>query len=44
MYVKYHMIYRISIKIYRYTYRIDQTDQYAALTNINIKHNMNNIA
>ena len=25
------MIYLISIKTYQYTYRIDQTDQYAAL-------------
>ena len=29
--VKYHLIYQISIKRYRFTYRIDQTDRYAAL-------------
>ena len=28
---KYHMTYRISIKMYRYIYRIDQTDRYAGL-------------
>ena len=29
--VKYHMIYQISIKMYRYTYRIDQTERYGTL-------------